>query len=128
MSAGQFTITLDHEQGLVWVVAEGEFNKDLGDELITNARNEAAEQHYNIICDVRQITISVALADWFFLPRRLGVYRNPKTRFIKTAIVVTTGNQEKIFRFFETVTSNLGMNIRIFYREEDALEWLRSLG
>jgi hypothetical protein len=128
MVDGQYTISLDHERGLVYVVAEGEFNKDLGDELITLARTEASVQQYNIICDVRQATISVAFADWFFLPRRLGVYRNPKMRSIKTAIIVTGGKQEKVFRFFETVTSNLGMNIRIFFREEEALEWMRSLG
>lgn len=128
MVDGQYTISLDHERGLVYVVAEGEFNKDLGDELITNARTIAADHKFNIICDVRQVTVNVALADWFFLPRRLGVYRNLKTRSIKTGIVVTIGKQERIFRFFETVTNNLGMNIRIFYREEDALEWLRSFG
>jgi len=127
MVDGQYTISLDHERGIVYVVAGGEFNKDLGDELITNARTRAAEHTYNIICDVRQATVNVALADWFFLPRRLGVYRSAKTRSIKTGIVVNIGKQERIFRFFETVTNNLGMNIRVFFREEDALEWLRSL-
>ncbi len=125
MSDGQYTITLDHERGLVYVIAKGEFNKVLGDELITDARTKAAEQQYNIICDVKEVTLSVAFADWFFLPRRLGVYKNAETRNIKAALVVSAGKQEKVFRFFETVTSNLGMNIRIFFHEEDALEWMR---
>jgi hypothetical protein len=126
MSAGQYTMTLDHEQGVVHVIGQGEFNKDLGDELITNTLEIAAEYHYRILCDVRQLKAKVGLAEWYFLPRRLAVYRNAKTRNIKTAIVVTTGKQEKVYRFFEIVTRNLGMNIRIFLREKDALEWLLS--
>ena len=124
MSDGQYTITLDHERGLVHVIAHGEFNRDLGDELITNTLEKAAEYHYSILCDVRKLKARVGFSDWFLLPRRLAVYRNVKTRYIKTAIVVTTGKQEKVYGFFETVTRNLGMNIRIFLREEDALEWL----
>ena len=124
MSDGQYTITVDQERGFVYVVAEGEFERNLGDELITSARQEAAKRQTNILCDVRQATIRVTLADWFFLPRRLGVYKNTKTRGIETAIVVAGGKQERGFRFLETVTNNVGMNIRIFLAEEDAVAWL----
>lgn len=124
MSKGQYTITLDHENGWVVVSAYGEITRDLGDELITQARAKAAEYHYNIICDVRKSKARVTLADWYFLPRRLAVYRNIKTRHIKTAIIVNEGKQEKTYRFFETVTSNLGLNIRVFFRETDAKKWL----
>jgi hypothetical protein len=126
MDDGHYTITLDQERGLVHVVAVGEFVRDLGDELITNARKEAVEHQYNILCDVRGSNARVALADWYYLPRRLAVYRKAKSCSIKTAIIVATGKQEKAYRFFETVTRNLGLNIRIFFREEAALEWLRS--
>ena len=124
MSDGKYTITLDHERGVVHVTGQGEFNRDLGDEVITKTLEIAAEYHYSILCDARQIKAKVELVDWFYLPRRLAVYRNSKTRGIRTAIVVSTGKQEKVYRFFETVTRNLGMNTRIFFREEDALEWL----
>ena len=126
MSDGQYSITLDHERGIVHVIAQGEFDRDLGDEMITKSRKKAADYHYNIFCDVRQSKEKVAFSDWFLLPRRLAVYRDVKTRYIRTAIVVTRGKQEKMFRFFETITRTLGMNIRIFLQEEDALEWLLS--
>jgi hypothetical protein len=48
MSGGHYTVKLDHERRLVHVVAEGEFDKDLGEELITNARQDAVGQGYNI--------------------------------------------------------------------------------
>lgn len=126
MSDGQYTITLDHERGIVHVIAQGEFNRDLGDEMITKARKLAAENHYNILCDARQSKANVGFSDWFLLPTRLAVYRSVKTRYIRTAILVTTGKQEKVYRFFENVTRTLGMNIRIFLQENDALEWLLS--
>ena len=126
MSDGKYTITLDHERGVVHVLGQGEFNRDLGDELITKTLKIAAENHYSILCDARQLKANVGFSDWFLLPRRLAVYRNLKTRYIKTAIVVTRGKQEKVYRFFETVTRSLGMNIRIFVGEKDALEWLLS--
>jgi hypothetical protein len=126
MSDGKYTTTLDHERGVVHVVAQGEFNRDLGDELITNTLKKAAEYKYSILCDVRQSKTRVAFSDWFLLPRRLAAYRNVKTRYIKTAIVVTKGKQQKVYKFFEAVSRNLGMNIRIFLREEEALAWLLS--
>lgn len=126
MNNGQYTITLDPERGLVRVVARGVFDRVLGEELITSARKTAAKHHYNILCDVRESHTRAGLADWYFLPRRLLVYLGSKTRGIKTAIIVATGEQERTYRFFETVTRNLGMNIRIFLRQEEALEWLHN--
>ena len=126
MDKGQYTITLDTEQGLVRVHAQGEFDLKSGDELITDARKNAAEHQYNILCDVRESRAVVSFGDWYFLPRRLAAYRNRETRIVRTAIVVTAGRQETVYRFFENVTRNLGLNIRIFLREEDALEWLGS--
>ena len=127
MSKGQYTLTLNHERGWVIVVARGEFNRELGEDLITNAREKAAEFQYNILCDVRRSKTKVAFADWYFLPRRLAVYRNARQRSVKTAIVVSEGKQEKTYRFFETVTRNLGLNIRVFFREADAQDWLDSV-
>ena len=43
MGDGTYTITLDHERGLVHVFAQGEFNRDLGDEMITKTLKIAAE-------------------------------------------------------------------------------------
>ena len=124
MDKGHYTITLDHERCLVYVLAQGEFDFQSGGELITDARKTAAEHQYNILCDVRKSWAKVNLADWFFLPRRLFVYTDWKTRTVKTAILVTAGKQESNYRFFENVTSNLGLRIKIFLSEAEALDWL----
>jgi len=124
MDKGKYTITLNHEQGVVYVLAQGEFDFQLGGELITDARKQAAEHQYHIFCDVRESRAKVNLADWYYLPRRLFVYRDWETRTVKTAILVEAGKQENVYRFFETVANNLGLRIKIFLREEDAREWL----
>ena len=80
MSDGTYTITLDHERGVVHVIGQGEFNRVLGDEVITKTLEIAAEYQYSILCDARQIKAKVGFSDWFLLPRRLAVYRNVKTR------------------------------------------------
>jgi hypothetical protein len=123
----QYTITLNKENGFAHVFAWGELTKSTGEAIITQARTEAAKHHYNIFCDARQMTIKAGLADWFFLPRKLDVYKNRKTRYIKTAILIDPGNQARTYRFFEMVTQNLGLNIRIFLEESSALAWLSKM-
>ena len=125
MDKGHYTTTLNHEQRLIYLVAKGEFDFETAGELITDARKQAAEHQYSIFCDVRESSAKVNLVDWFYLPRRLLVYKDWKTRRVRTAILVRAGGQENAYRFFETVTNNLGLRIKIFLREEDALEWLK---
>jgi hypothetical protein len=124
LSDAQYTITLDKERGFVHVIARGELVRAVGDEIITEARMKAAECRCNIFCDIRETTFKVGFAEWYFLPRRLNVYNNLKTRFIRTAILINPGKQEKIFKFFEIVAQNLGLNIKIFLNEAKALSWL----
>ena len=125
MSKAKYTITPDAENEIVRVVAHGDLSKELGEEIITRARETAAEHHYNILCDARQAEVKVTLADWFFLPRTLAVFRNAKIRAIKTAVVISPGNHERIYGFYETVTHNLGMSLRVFLEEKAALDWLK---
>jgi hypothetical protein len=125
MNKGEYTITLDNENHIVHVVACGELIKELGEEIITKASVTAAEHQYYILCDVTKAKAKVSLVDWFFLPRTLSVYRNNKTRLIKTAIIISPGNQERVYSFFETVARNLGMNLKVFLNEEEAVIWLK---
>jgi hypothetical protein len=125
MSKGKYTITPDNKNGIVRVVARGELDKKLGEEVITKARMTAAELQYNILCDVRHAQVKVYFTDWFFLPRTLPIYTDNKIRLIKVALLISSGNQESEYRFYETVTHNAGMNLRIFLKEKEAVEWLR---
>jgi hypothetical protein len=125
MSKGEYTITLDTDNKIVHVLAHGELSKELGEEIITKARATAAEHQYNIFCDVRHAEVKVPFADWFFLPRRLAIFKDAKIRAIKVAVLISPGKREKIYGFYETVTHNLGMKLRVFLQEKEALEWLK---
>jgi hypothetical protein len=121
----KYSITLDPGNNIVRVVAHGELVKELGEEIITKARMTAAEHQYHILCNVRHAEAIVSFADWFFLPKMLPVYKENKTRTIKTALMISPGNQESEYHFYETVMYNEGMNLKVFLKEEEAVEWLK---
>jgi hypothetical protein len=126
MEKGEYTITLDTEKEIVTVVARGKLDKKLGEEIISYARKAASEHRYQILYDVTQSKVDVSLIDWFFLPRTLPVLQNSETRIIRAAVLIPPGDQESAYRFYETVTHNIGMNLRIFFKEEEAIRWLVS--
>ncbi len=120
-----FDISLDSENRLVRVVASGELFQSDGEQLITTARQKAGETGYNILCDMRAATTTVAFVSWYRLPRELEVFKDPKARQAKTALLVSpTDKALDGYKFYEVVTDNVGLKFRIFFEEIDALKWL----
>jgi len=120
-----FDVFLDSERQLVKVVASGELFQSDGEKIITAAREKAAENNYNILYDIRNATTTVAFASWYRLPRDLDIFKNPKTRQIKAAVLVSqTDKALEGYKFYEVVTENVGLKLRIFFEETEALEWL----
>jgi len=107
----------------VRVTAWGDLPKELGKEIITKARKRAAKANYSILCDVSRASLQVALADWFYLPRRLEVLREKPTRDVKVALVVSTESKED-YKFYQNVATNVGLTLGVFLTEEQALAWL----
>ena len=128
MVKGEYDIKLDNQNRIVRVVASGELDKKLGEEIITNARIKAYEQKYNILYDVSQTKVLVSIIDWFFLPRTLPVLQNVDMRSIRAAVLIPAGDQERAYKFYETVTHNVGMDLRIFLKEDEAVKWLKESG
>jgi hypothetical protein len=126
MNMGEYKITLDHSNAIVRVVATGNFDKYLGDKMITKTRIAASENGYNIFCDATKAKVNVSVIDWFNLPRTLPVLQDQNIRRIKSAILIPSGKQAENYKFYETVTYNVGMNLRVFLDEEEAINWLTS--
>ena len=126
MDKDQYSINLDSERNLVRVVAHGELSREDGEEIITLALSTAAKNGYDVFCDVRKVELKVSLVDWFDMPRTLKIFRNEKTRLINTGILISRGKQEEGYKFYETVSHNLGRHVRIFLKEKDALDWLKT--
>ena len=123
---GEYKITIDDSKKIVRVVATGDFDKYLGDEMITKTRTTAGEHGYNIYCDATKAKVNVSVIDWFHLPRTLPVLQDQKIRQIKTAILIPSDKQVDNYKFYETVTYNVGMNLRVFLNEDEAINWLIS--
>ncbi len=124
MDKDQYSLTLDPEKRLVNVVARGTLRRADGEEIITRALSTAAKKGYDVFCDVRKAEVKVTFADWFDMPRTLRIFKNEKTRLVSTALLISKGKQEEEYKFYETVSHNLGRRVRIFLKEKDALEWL----
>lgn len=124
MAQPPFKTDVDHSLKLIHVATDGQLSKEDGFEIITTARSLAAQHHYNILYDVRKSQVLVQLADWFFLPRELEVFQNSQARKVKVAVLISAGPEEENYHFYENVIVNLGMQLKIFLDEAEALNWV----
>lgn len=120
-----YKLELNNSLSYIRVEAFGDIEQEMGEKIITEARTLASENNYDILYDMRAASSKVQLSDWFHLPRTLDVYRHKKARFISAAVLLAP--DEKMpdqYKFFETVVGNLGFRLKIFFEENEALEWL----
>lgn len=120
----QYEINLDDARNLVVVHIYGDIPVEEGEDIITNARLKAADLGYSILYDVRRAKTLATLSQWFFLPRKLEVFKRLKTRTIRVAILVTPEDAED-YRFYELVAGNVGLDVQILHTEEDVEAWLK---
>jgi hypothetical protein len=121
-----FEVFVEHELKLVKIVVQGEMFLEDGEKIITVARTTAAEHGYDVLYDLREATTTVPFASWFHLPRNLPVFQNPRTRRVKAAVLASPKDKAvDDYKFFELVSDNVGLKLRIFFNEEKALKWLQ---
>lgn len=119
------SITTDDVRRLILVDVSGKIVKEEGEEIITKARTLAGEKSYDVVYDMRGSHSAVQITDWFRLPRKLEVFKKPNSRMVRAAIVVNENDRSiEQYRFFETVSKNLGFSVRIFFEIDDAVLWL----
>jgi len=119
-----YNLQQDDQLEIIRVIVHGELTKDSGYEIITAARNKAAETGYGILYDVRNVVHRVSIADFFFLPRKLEALKNSPARHARAAVVISpeiTGE----YHFYENVTENVGLVFRVFLDVEEAIAWLK---
>ncbi len=119
-----FVVDLDHDRGFVRATATGDVLQRDGERIITTARTTAAEYGYSVLYDMQHATPRVPLSNWFHLPRELAVLKDSKTRYIKAAIVISADAPVAAYEFYELVAQNLGLSVRIFFSEGEAVAWL----
>jgi len=122
-----FDVFVDNDLRLVKVCVTGDVSESEGKKIISTARELASEHNYNILYDMREAITNVPFAAWYRFPRELEVFTRNNAKIIKAAfLILRTDNELKGFRFYETVTFNLGFRVRIFFEETEAMDWLVS--
>ena len=108
---------------LIRVTAAGEMFQADGERIITAAREASAENKYDILYDISVTT--VPYASWFSLPRELGVFKEFQCMAFKAAVLASQSDKAvDDYKFYELVTGNIGLRIRLFFEENEAIEWL----
>lgn len=73
-----------------------------------------------IICDERKLIYRLSMSDTFELAKNTSL---AAPKIVSTAII-TLPEFKEIIEFWETVALNRGLNIKVFFSLEDALNWL----
>lgn len=87
------------------------------------ARLKAYELGYKLLFDFRSVDVNVTMAEAFNYPREAYSDIEPATKIIPTAHLVKIEDEE-FWSFVEISFRNVGMNIRMFFDENEAVEWL----
>lgn len=120
-----FEILLDDTRKIVRLTATGTIDYPVLEKMIDAARKTAIETGYDILYDVRQARTKVSIGDLFFIPRNLEVFKDSRSQKALAVILASTEDKGiEGYKFYTTVLGNLGYKIRLFYEENDAVEWL----
>ncbi len=117
-------LSLDDERKLVRATVHGELSKSQGLKLVAEARTLAVKVGYGILWDVTHANLQVRLADFYFLPRELDELQKSPTRNVKVALLVSPEAFEE-YRFYEDVADNVGLIVKVFRDEDEAVTWMK---
>lgn len=119
----EYELTLDEERKFLRATVRGDLAKAQGRNLVVDARTRAAKVGYGILWDVRKANLQVKLADFFLLPMELKELQACSTRSVSVALLIPLHAKDS-YQFYEDVASNVGLNVKIFVDENEAITWL----
>ncbi len=116
-----YRVLLDESRRFVRVMARGKLSRALGEEIITKARALAAEHGCGILYDVREASPGFSMTDLFYMPRELAALQEIQTRKVRAAVLTSPAEGIEEYKFYENVAANLGLTVRVFLVEEEAV-------
>jgi len=122
-TSGSYSLEHDERLELVRVTVRGQVPRELGEEIITRARQLAESHDADLLYDMTGAIILVPFVRWFLMPRELGVLTEPRARDRRAAIVASRRQVDE-YVFYETTASNVGLSVRVFLETAEALAWL----
>jgi hypothetical protein len=119
-----YSIRIDAERRVVFVVVSDVFNAASAPQMTTEARNAAAASGFNVLYDIRCVVSGkLENADVFWWPRKIPVLQGPEARRIRAAVLHGPAHRA-IVQFWETAYRNVGLQASGFEDEAAALRWL----
>ena len=113
------------DQGIILIKNSGDITyQDFRDEIREVAALSEARQVFHILSDDTEMHASIGTVDIYEFP---NLYREAGLPMSSRIAVLVSTEDTGIddFKFYETVCLNRGYQSRIFFRYEDALEWLK---
>jgi hypothetical protein len=124
-------VYIDNEQSVVCCTLDGELEIERAITLSKNLRSQSAELGFNLFYDARKLYITDhILPDDFttilttLLQKLSTLLEISSHRIVRVAILYELGEYEEYWKFYEGVAVNRGLAIKIFTKQDEAMEWL----
>ena len=120
-----YTIEYD-PQGIVTTKVQGKLTMAVLDEWRRDVLQLVKEKEcQRMLSDLREAKVELSMVDAYNIPKLFLEYASTlgvQTFQLKRAVVVSSG--EKLADFFETAARNRVHNLKVFYDDESARQWL----
>jgi len=124
----KYQFEYDSEAKILSGIVEGSFSFGDAEEYIAVVVEKTKEYRCNLILtDMRKSNLALSTMDIYELPKLAGKFFQSAGyhhHLLKRALVIA--DNEKDFKFFETVTANNGQRNKLFMNIEEARKWLLS--
>ena len=119
----EYDITIDSKNEVVLCVCRGILDLASAKSMTKDVRKKAFELGFGLLDDVKNVSLDVGIIDAYSFPRdKETLYEDPEHSFGKAAVLYKT--DKEFWEFFETTARNAGVNVRLFCKREEAMEWL----
>ena len=119
----EYDVKIDARNQVVLCVCKGTLNLASAKAMTRDVRKQSFELGYGLLYDVTNVSLGVGIVDAYSYPRDTAeLYEDPRHRYGKAAI--TYKADKEFWEFFETTARNAGVNVKLFRKREEAIEWL----
>jgi hypothetical protein len=120
-------ISIDGDLHIIRVTCHGKLDWSCGPDISGKPRELAVENGYGILYDLRDASPDAKTMDFYRYAREIQATRFENLKYIRSALLISSGPRKADWSFYETTAKNVGINVRLFIdKEEEALKWAAS--
>jgi len=119
-SATTHKMSFQADKGIVHISICGPIDNSSAHSIRSEAVNLAVQNSCkHFLYDLREARLGMTTIELYLLPRAFE-----EARGHKVAVLIRQDDEAEGWRFLETVERNLGIDMRIFIAESEAMDWL----